>query len=287
MSGAAPSEDGPLPVWVDGRLRTGPDRAGVDPLDAGLRSGWGVFETLRVRGTSAATAEEHLARLLAGAARLGIAVDADVVRGALADTLAAPRPLDEVVARLTVTAGPVAPDRWPAEPVGRPTVTVTLHPAPPLPAPAASAVRVAARRWPADVKTTSYVASVLAGQEAQARGADVAVLVDGEELLETSDGNLLALVAGTLITPAADGRLLPGVTRGRVLAAAADLGIDVAEAPLHVGDLWAAETVLVTSAVRGVRTLHRLDDRPLAGADVDGAAPHPLVTALRGAVSPA
>ena len=275
-----------LPAWVDGGLHRGADDPTVTVLDAGLRSGWGVFETLRAHGTDAWALEAHLTRLADGAARLGIAVDLAAVRGALTHTLAAPRPVDAVVIRITLTAGPVAPDRWPTDPVGRPSLTVTLHPAPPLPAPAATAVRVTARRWPADVKTTSYVASVLATREARAAGADVAVLVDGDELLETADGNLLALVDGTLRTPPADGRLLPGVTRDLVLAAAVDLGMPVVEGPLHASDVDAAEAVLVTSTVRGVRTLSTLDGRPLDGSDADGASPHPLVVALRTAVSP-
>jgi branched-chain amino acid aminotransferase len=280
MSGATTG----LPAWVDGRLHSGARAATVDALDAGLRSGWGVFETLRARGTTVRALEQHLARLADGAGRLGIAIDVGSVRDALTATLAAPRAVEDVVARVTLTAGPVAEDRWPAGPIGRPALIVTLHPAPPLPTPSATAVRVTAHRWPADVKTTSYVASMLAGREAQAAGADVAVLVDGDELLETSDGNLLALVAGTLRTPAPDGRLLPGVTRGLVLAAATDLGIPVVEGPLRAADVHAAEVVLVTSTVRGVRTLHRLDGRPLAGADVDAAPPHPLVPTLRAAV---
>ena len=282
MSGTATG----LPTWVDGALHPGAGAATVAALDAGLRSGWGVFETLRARGTTAGAVEQHLARLADGAGRLGIPIDVEHVRGALTATLTAPRAVDDVVARVTLTAGPVAADRWPAEPLGRATLIVTLHPAPPLPAASASAVRVTARRWPADVKTTSYVASVLAGREAQAAGADVAVLVDGDELLETSDGNLLVVVDGTLRTPAADGRLLPGVTRGLVLAAASDLGVPVVEGPLRAADVHAAEVALVTSTVRGVRTLHRLDDRPIAGSDVDGATPHPLVPRLRDAISP-
>jgi branched-subunit amino acid aminotransferase/4-amino-4-deoxychorismate lyase len=98
---------------------------------------------------------------------------------------------------------------------------VTLHPAPALPSPATRAVTVTARRWPADIKSTSYVASILATRQAQAAGADTAVLCDGDELLETAEGNLLAMIDGVLVTPEADGRLLPGVTRELVLEEAA------------------------------------------------------------------
>lgn len=250
-------------------------------LDAGFRSGWGVFETLRAHGTATLALDAHLARLADGAARLGIAVDVDAVRRDLHARLAEPRDATEVVARLTLTAGPVDADTWPAAPVGRPTFAVTLHPAPPLPLPPVAAACVTARRWPADVKTTSYVASILATAEARRAGADVAVLVDGDELLETAEGNLLALVDDVLVTAPADGRLLPGVLRGLVLEEVAREGLEVREAPLHRDVARRADLLLVTSAVAEVRTVHALDGAPIAGSGHAAAPLHPLVTRIR------
>jgi len=254
-------------------------------LDAGFRSGWGVFETLRAHGTATLAVDAHLARLASGATRLGIAVDVADVHEALASRLAAPRDRDEVVVRITVTAGPVDPGSWPALPVGRPSLAITLHPAPPLPMPPVAAASVTARRWPADVKTTSYAASILATEEARAAGADVAVLVDGDELLETAEGNLLALVDGVLITPPADGRLLAGVLRGLVLEEAPRAGVGVREAPLPREVARRADLVLVTSAVAEVRTVHTLDGVRVAGSGHASTPLHPLVTTLRAALA--
>lgn len=248
--------------------------------DAGLRSGWGVFETLRAHGTATTAVERHLARLADGAGRLGIAVDVGRVRVALEATLAAPRDVHEVAARVTLTAGPVDTTTWPSLPLGAPTLAVTLHPAPPLPRPPARAVTVTARRWPADVKSTSYVASILATREAQASGADTAVLCDGEELLETAEGNLLAIVDGVLVTPDADGRLLAGVTRDLTLEAATRLGVPVRTGPLRHADLMTAEVVIVSSAVNGLRSVAQLDGRALLGTD----ATHGTLGALRDAL---
>lgn len=268
-----------LPAWLDdGPADT--DGRGISTLDAGLRSGWGVFETLRAHGTATLGLDRHLTRLATGATRLGITVDLDRVSTALDRTLAAPRGVHEVAVRVTLTAGPVDADTWPSAPLGAPTLIVTLHPAPPLPRPAARALTVSARRWPADVKATSYAASILASREAQAAGADTAVLCDGDELLETAEGNLLAIVDGTLLTPVADGRILAGVTRELTLEAAARLGVPVRTGPLRLRDLLAAEVVLVSSAVSGLRTVARLDDAALHGAET----PHPVVTALRDAL---
>ena len=271
-----------LPAWVDDGLHTGA-RPGVDALDAGLRSGIGVFETLRAHGTATLARERHLDRLADGARRIGITVDRERVRDALERTLAEPRRVQEVAVRITLTAGPVSSDRWPPQPVGRPLLIVTLHPAPPLPLPALDAVTVPARRWPADLKSTSYLASVLAQREAVTRGADVAVLHEGDELLETAEGNLFAIVGEELRTPPADGRLLPGVTRALVLEAAARLDVRATTIPLLRAEALMADALLVTSAVSGIRTVRTLDGASIAGAD-GGSATHPLVDALRAAL---
>ena len=271
-----------LPAWVDDGLLTGAGPS-VDALDAGLRSGIGVFETLRAHGTATIAPERHLERLADGARRLSITVDLERVRDAIGRTLAEPRHVHEVVVRITLTAGPVSSDQWPPQPVGRPMLIVTLHPAPPLPLPAVDAVTVPARRWPADLKSTSYLASVLAQREAVTRGADMAVLHEGDELLETAEGNLFAIVGGELRTPPADGRLLPGVTRALVLEAADRLDVRTTTIPLLRAEVPTADALLVTSAVSGIRTIRTLDGVPIGSAGRESTT-HRIVDGLRAAL---
>jgi len=79
----------------------------------------------------------------------------------------------------------------------------------------------------------------------------VFVDVDGD-VLEATRANVFAVDRGVVVTPPADGRLLPGVTRERVLEAAARLGLDVREDRISLEDLAAADEIFLTSAVRGV-----------------------------------
>jgi branched-subunit amino acid aminotransferase/4-amino-4-deoxychorismate lyase len=54
-----------------------------------------------------------------------------------------------------------------------------------------------------------------------------------------------------------------GVTRARAIAALRSIGIAVREAKLRVGALRAADELFVTSSLRGVRPLVRLDGAPV------------------------
>jgi para-aminobenzoate synthetase / 4-amino-4-deoxychorismate lyase len=78
------------------------------------------------------------------------------------------------------------------------------------------------------------------------------VIVDDGEILETGAGNLFAVFANRITTPPVDHRILPGVTRARVLRLAGASGFGVEERRLELTELSAATELFVTSAVRGV-----------------------------------
>lgn len=91
-------------------------------------------------------------------------------------------------------------------------------------------------------------------------GGPVSLLLDrGGEVLEAGRANVFAAHEGVLKTPAADGRILPGIARAGAIAAAREAGIEVAEAPLGKGDLLEADEVFLTGSVRGVEPARSLD----------------------------
>jgi len=91
------------------------------------------------------------------------------------------------------------------------------------------------------------------------------LLVDGGgAVLETSRANVFAVRAdGSLATPPADGRILPGVARARAIELARAIGIEVTETPLACADLTAAREVFLTGSVRGVEPLRAIDGTPV------------------------
>ena len=107
------------------------------------------------------------------------------------------------------------------------------------------------------------------------------LLVDADgTVLETGRANLFAVLDGTVVTPPADGRILPGVVRARALEALRRSGRPVDERALRLEELAAATEVFVTNSVAGVHPV----------GSVDGVArwsPGPVAHALRSLLAPA
>jgi 4-amino-4-deoxychorismate lyase len=79
-------------------------------------------------------------------------------------------------------------------------------------------------------KTGNYLAPWLAGQEAVAKGAKEAILVDSMgNWLETSTGNLWGWREGCWYTPALEGGILGGIARDRLLRGLGERSILVRE----------------------------------------------------------
>jgi branched-subunit amino acid aminotransferase/4-amino-4-deoxychorismate lyase len=88
-----------------------------------------------------------------------------------------------------------------------------------------------------------------------------ALLVDVDgTVLETTRANVFAVFPnGTLATPRADGRILPGVARRRVLEKARESGLKVVERDISRADLMHAGMVFTTGSVRGVEPVRSID----------------------------
>ena len=106
----------------------------------------------------------------------------------------------------------------------------------------------------------------------------VPLLVDLDGLvLEASRASVFAVTRRHALTPPLDGRILPGVTRADVLAAADALGLDVREDELPLEHLEAADEVFLTGALRGVEPV-RGGEVTAALADEVAAAAHATAT---------
>lgn len=81
--------------------------------------------------------------------------------------------------------------------------------------------------------------------------APTPLLVDSDgTVLEAAWGTFWVLDGNTLVTPPADGRILPGVTRSLLLELAPSLGLGAREAPISLDRARTAPVTFATSAIR-------------------------------------
>jgi para-aminobenzoate synthetase/4-amino-4-deoxychorismate lyase len=93
------------------------------------------------------------------------------------------------------------------------------------------------------------------------------LLIDSDgEVLEASRANVFAVEGDSVITPAADGRILPGVARASAIEATRSLGLQLREQPLTIDGMIAAGEAFLTGAVRGVEPVRSIGDVELSGA---------------------
>jgi para-aminobenzoate synthetase/4-amino-4-deoxychorismate lyase len=104
------------------------------------------------------------------------------------------------------------------------------------------------------------------------------LLVDADgTVLEVAWGNVWLLEDDALVTPPADGRILPGVTRALLLELAPSLGLRAREEPISLDRVHRAQSAFATSAIRLAVPV------TLAG---HAAPPHALVDRIQSAVGP-
>jgi branched-subunit amino acid aminotransferase/4-amino-4-deoxychorismate lyase len=239
------------------------------PLDdRGLLLGDGLFETLLAVDGAIPRIEAHLDRMAAGCAVLGLpALDRESAR---ALCLAAPPAVGRAAVRLTLTAGSGGRGLDRPDPVA-PRLVATAAPSPRVETPATLIIAQTRRNEgsPASrLKTLSYVDGVLARAEAQAAGADEAVMLNNRaQVACAAAANLFWIEGERLFTPALACGVLAGITRARMLET-----VDVAEVVADRARLEAADAVLLTNSLIGARPASRLGERRLE--------PHPLATRL-------
>ena len=245
-------------VSIDGRL-VAPEAAAISVFDRGLLYGDGLFEVLRTWGGKAVLLDEHLARLAASAAVLQLRVPEQLAAWTRAAIAAAGEGEHRV--RIVVTRGPGPIGARLATLAGGRTIVI-VEPLPAQP----TGLALAIVDWPlprrsgAGHKTLAYLDPVIARELAAAAGADEAVrLDDAGDVVECATSNVFAVTGGEVTTPPVTGGALPGVTRARVLALCGDLAIAAGVRRLGVDELRAADELFVTSALRGVVPVTRLD----------------------------
>jgi branched-chain amino acid aminotransferase len=250
------------------------EEARVSVLDNGFTFGDSVYETLRTYRGRPFELGRHLRRLRASARRIAVALSLsdDELAGRL-DALLERAANPESYIRMIVSRG-VGDISYRFERVKGPTVVMVVKPYEPLPEAAYAeglpVALVAVRRNHPDaldpaIKSCNLLNNILAVREAQAKGASEAILLnDRGEVAEGASSNIFIVRDGVTLTPPLDAGILPGITREVVLEVGPAAGLEVREQTLRVPDLLSADEAFITSTLKEVAPISRIDDKPVA-----------------------
>ncbi|MGB3899898.1 MAG: branched-chain amino acid aminotransferase [Mesorhizobium sp.] len=100
--------------------------------------------------------------------------------------------------------------------------------------------------------------------EAKMRGFDNALVLDMlGNVAETASSNVFLAKDGQVLTPAANGTFLTGITRARTMALLGENGFSVAEKVLSVRDFLEADEIFSTGNHSKIVPIIRIEDRSL------------------------
>jgi branched-subunit amino acid aminotransferase/4-amino-4-deoxychorismate lyase len=239
--------------------------ASISIHDRGFLFADGVFETALLYNGVYFRLREHLDRLRASAALMGIATPDVETLESLAAQIAQRNNLSEGSLRITISAGPR--DDQPG------TTLITIAPRD------AAWVERAARGWsvitantrrpstaavPAQLKALGRTYALIARREARiARVDDALLLTDDGFVCEGPSWNVFWRRGTRFFTPALELGVLAGVTRGMLLRSAASLGYEVTDGAYERSTLDDADEIFASMTSVGIARIRVLDGRVL------------------------
>jgi branched-chain amino acid aminotransferase len=258
-----------LRYWVNGTLWHR-DEPGLSPFDSVVQGGDAVWEGLRLYDGRIFALDGHLARLRRSAAALGFpAVPADAeITAAITATLRANGMRDGVHIRITLTRGvKVTSGMDPRLNEGGCTLVVLAEHKPPVYDTTGLRLVTASVRRPGPdvldpkIHHNNLLNSILAKLEANAAGADDALMLDGRGFVaETNATHLFAVFGGELHTPRTVA-CPEGITRETVLDLAAGAGIETVERDISLPEMYAADEVFCTGTMGEIAGVTGIDGR--------------------------
>jgi branched-chain amino acid aminotransferase len=259
------------------------EQATISVLDRGFLFGDSIYEVTRtVRGCPFAW-PEHLERLhrSADGLRLELPLDDAALTCRVMETLAAADHGESYI-RVIVTRGVgSAPNIDMRYATGPASLLIMVRP---LPVPADGETQLAIvprlrndrRALDPAIKSGNYLNNVMGLREAQAAGATECVFLNHEgRITEASTSNVWIVEGNGIATPALDAGLLAGITRHLLTEMCGEQGIRCVERDLFEPDLRQAEAIFLSSSLRDISPVTRLDGRPVGSGGV-----HPFVADL-------
>lgn len=254
-------------VYLNGSLIQR-SRAKISALDYGFLYGYGIFETMRAYKGKVFRLDKHLGRLTTSTKMLDISLDEVELKSAIMDTVGANK-LGDARIRVTVTPGEGTINADPLT-CRKSTVLIVAEKYKPFTKRIyskgfrviTSSFRCNSQSLQSSLKSTSYLMSIMARQEARLVGADEAICLNERGLLaEASMSNIFIVVDGILRTPGLDNGILPGITRQVVIELASQMCTTCYVGDIKLNDLYRAKEAFLTNSLLEIMPLTRVGSR--------------------------
>ena len=260
------------------------DEAGVSPFDSVVQGGDAVWEGLRLYDGRIFKLREHLARFRSSALAIAFAEipsDEEIIQE-IRRTLAANGMRDGVHIRLTLTRGvKVTSGMDPRLNRSGPTLIVLAeHKAPVYDRSGLRLITSSLRRFGADtldpkIHHANLLQSILAKIEANAAGADDALMLDPRGFIAETNATNFFLVSGGVVMTSRTVACPEGITRATVLDLCAEHDIPSRVKDLSLTEAYRADEAFCTGTMGELASVTEIDGRVIG----DGA-PGPLTKRL-------
>ena len=252
------------------------DQAGISPFDSVVQGGDAVWEGLRLYDGRIFKLEQHLDRLRHSALALAFAEiprQKEII-DEIRRTLEANGMRDDVHIRLTLTRGvKITSGMDPRLNTAGPTLIVLAeHKAPVYGSQPIRLMTSSIRRFPPDcmdpkIHHNNLIQSILAKIEANAAGADDALMLDRQGFVAETNATHVFLVRDGVVVTSHCHACPEGVTRSTVLELCRDNGIPHQVADFTQSELYRADEAFCTGTMGELVAVAEVDGRPIGGAD--------------------
>jgi aminodeoxychorismate lyase len=245
-------------------------QAVISVFDRGFLYGDGLFEGVRIFNGKPFRWKQHMERFHRGANFLRIAVPfAAEALEEFAKRLIVENQMPNSLLRLTLSRG-IGLRGYSPKNAERPTLVMATYPMaavepsnPPAWRIFISSFRLPAGEPLARFKNLNKLPQVLARAEADAEGADEALLLNSDGyVVEGSTSNLFWIRNGTVCTPPLPSGILPGVTRAVVVELCGKLGLDVREENIGPAELHGMDGIFLSLSSSGIAEVAFLNGKP-------------------------
>ena len=246
------------------------EKASIDIEDRGYQFGDGVYEVVRIYKGDFFELDAHLERFerSANEIRIKIPYKTNELKGKL-EKLLSINHIHSGHIYMQVTRG-VSPRNHPFPDKSEPVLVAYTkeYEVEPSRLPGRAMFTEDIRWLRCDIKSLNLLGNVLAKQEANEKGFDEAIFHRGETVTEGSSTNVFMIKKRVLYTHPANHLILDGITRRKILSAAANIGLQVKEEAFTKQELLESDEMFISSTTQEVRPIIEVNGQQIGNGKV-------------------